>query len=461
MVASTIGVVAAAAVNAVAVEVPRVDLDRDASGAVLVQGVRLDALLERAGVSTPAYVYDVDAIRREARELRAAFGEQRALIAFAVKANSAGPIVRALHEEGVGADVVSGGELALALACGIAPADIVMSGVGKTDAEIDQAIAIGDVGIAALQAESVEELPRLAARARALGRQARVSFRINPGIEADTHAYIATGHDEAKFGIPKADLSAAMDLVLATDELCLVGLGNHIGSQLVELDGYVGAARMLLPMFAACDAAVRQAGRPGLEQIDFGGGFGIDYGEGRKAAPADFAAALRVELARQNLTSVRAVVEPGRSLVGSHGYLCATVLMHKVARSSRDPQRWLMIDAGMNDLMRPALYQARHRIEPLESAPPPDGEGEWYRVVGPVCESSDDFGLHTMPTALPRAVVVRDTGAYGFTMASEYNARALPSEIFVSRGDVAEIIVPRRVSAWLQERLAIRSPAGK
>jgi diaminopimelate decarboxylase len=388
----------------------------------------------------------LDAIRRAARSLVASFGSAPHLVAYATKANSAAPILRALFAEGCGADVVSGGELALALEAGLSPDRIVFSGVAKRDDEIDRALSAGPRGIYAVQVESVEELARVAARARALGRRARVSMRVNPGVLVDTHAHVATGHDEAKFGIAKGDMAEAYAVVDAHPELALVGLSSHIGSTQTAVEPYIAAARVLFDLLKA-----REAARGPLEFVDAGGGFGIDYGAGCPVAPADFARALLALQKESGLAHLRTLVEPGRSLVGAFGVLVASVIQGKVSRSSG--RRWLMIDAGMNDLIRPALYQARHRIESVheqgrtERAP--------FRVVGPICESSDDFGEHEMPSdPLPALVVVRDAGAYGFTMASQYNGRPLPAEVFVSGGDVAHVSSRGDASAWVRGRLA-------
>ncbi|MBK6513753.1 MAG: diaminopimelate decarboxylase [Polyangiaceae bacterium] len=435
---------------------------RGPNGDAILGGLHLADLLREGSplgpIETPAYIYDLDAIEAEARELDAAFGAHPHLVAFAVKANSAGPIISRLARAGAGADVVSGAELSLVTGLGIEPSAVVFSGVAKTDRELDQAITAGGRGILAVQAESVEELPRIEARARALGRRARVSLRINPGIEADTHAYIATGHDEAKFGILRADVGSAVEAVLASENVQLVGVGNHIGSQLTSTEDYLAAARMLIPVFAACEAAMLQAGRPPLELLDCGGGFGIDYGArpgepslGPPPRPADFVRALVRDVERAGLERVRLVVEPGRALVGPHGVLCASVIMQKRGRAEGKERRWLMIDAGMNDLIRPALYQAFHRIEPLAATA---GETATFRVVGPVCESSDDFGGHDLPDPPPQHVVIRDAGAYGFTMASQYNGRALPLEVFVSNGRVDAMLRAADCSAWIRTRIA-------
>ncbi len=427
---------------------------RDETGAACLGGVRLEDLLHASRVEgeplTPAYVYDLDAIVEEADALARAFGPLPSLVAFALKANSAGPIVRALAARGVGADVVSAGELQLALAAGIAPDDVVYSGVAKRDDELDLAARVGDRGVASIHVESLEELPRIAARAREVGRAARVSLRMNPGLDADTHAYIATGHDEAKFGIARDELGAALEVIFGHPELELVGLSTHIGSQLTSVDTYVTAARMLLQSAQAIDVALASSGRPALTLLDFGGGFGIDYGTGCDVRPADFAAVLVREVQRVGATHRRTVVEPGRSLVAAHGVLCATTIQSKHSVRAGVERRWLLIDAGMNDLLRPALYQARHRIEPLDQAP--SEAGPHFRVAGPVCESSDDFGEYRFAQT-PERVVIRDTGAYGFTMASEYNARPLPREIFVSAGRVHAVLPAASVDAWIRRRL--------
>lgn len=422
---------------------------RDDQGRAVLGGVPLASLFDDparfgapADLTTPAYVYDLDAMAAEAAELDEAFGGAPHLVAYAVKANSAGPIVRTFAARGLGAEVVSGGELRLALACGV-PADrVLMSGVGKSARDIELAIGAGDRGILAIQLESVEEIAAVAGRARALGRRARVSVRVNPSVEADTHAHVATGHDEAKFGVALVDLPAAWDAIAREPMLALTGVSTHIGSQLTRTDEYVAAARALL--------AVAET-RGGLAFIDFGGGFGIDYGKGCGVRPADFARAAARLVAESPLAGTPITVEPGRSLVASHGVLCATTVLAKRSRSEPE-RRWLLIDAGMNDLLRPALYAAYHRIEPLEA--PASGEAVPYRVAGPVCESSDDFGEHRF-AAPPSRVVIRDSGAYGYTMASEYNGRPLPAEVFLQGGRAASVHVPRSAAAWAEERASI------
>jgi diaminopimelate decarboxylase len=348
---------------------------------------------------------------------------------------------------------VSGGELRVALACGVPAEKIVFSGVAKSDLEIDHAIGVGDGGILALQAESIEELQRIDDRGRALGRRARVAIRVNPGVDAgdlDTHAHIKTGHDEAKFGVARCDMAAALALAKRAKHLELVGVSAHVGSQFTSTDAYVAAARVV---FEVARAAREQGAK--LQYVDTGGGFGIDYdGASVVASPAEFVRAARIEQRAAGLDDLPLHVEPGRALVAAHAVLLSRVLHAKrTPHDTADPERaWLLIDAGMNDLIRPALYQARHRIVPLE---PPRGAARSYRVVGPVCESSDDFGEHAGLDDRGY-VAILDAGAYGFTMASEYNGRPLPAEVFVHDGRVAAISPRGDLDAWVDGRVAIK-----
>jgi diaminopimelate decarboxylase len=411
---------------------------------LVLGGVSLAAIARDERFGTPTYVYDLDAIAAEARDLRAAFQEAPHLVAYALKANSAGPIVKTLGAEGCGADVVSGAELTLAVRCGVGLEKIVFSGVAKTDAELDLAIGSGPAGIHSIHAESVEEIARIVARAKAVGRVARLSLRINPAVDKvalDTHRYIATGHDEAKFGIPLSSVPDALDRLSRSPEVELVGVGAHVGSQLTATEGYLASARAIF----ACAREVRA--RFPLAFVDGGGGFGIDYGEGCSVRPGDFICATRALQKEMGLDDLALYCEPGRSLVGAHGVLVARVIQHKVA----GPRRWTMIDAGMNDLMRPALYQARHRIVPVSLAA--SASVRPYRVVGPVCESSDDFGIHDLPDEPFGEVAILDAGAYGYSMASRYNGRALPAEVFVRGGAVAMATPRDPAERWVQDRL--------
>lgn len=430
--------------------------ERDAEGSLRLGGMSLAEIARDARFGTPSYVYDVGAIAEEASAIRAAFEGAPSLVAYAVKANSAGPIVRALAQEGCGADVVSGAELLVAHECGIAADKIVYSGVAKTDDEIDRALHAGDRGILALQIESVEELFRIDARARAAARTGRIAIRVNPGLEkeaAGTHAHVTTGHDEAKFGVARDDVGAAISLANRSKHVELVGISVHVGSQLTSTEAYVSGGRVAFDVARAA----REKGAS-LRFVGTGGGFGIDYGAGCPVKPADFVRAIRAEQFAAGLGDLSLHVEPGRSLVGAHGVLVARVIQTKrTPYAAESPERaWLVIDAGMNDLIRPALYQAFHRIVPLEMAASGTHrcEPRSYRVVGPVCESSDDFGEH--PSLLDGGfVAILDAGAYGFTMASQYNGRALPIEVFVRDGRIVAATEREPMEAWVEARVRI------
>jgi diaminopimelate decarboxylase len=418
---------------------------RNAQGLLTVSGTSLEALLSpligsvsgASRIGTPAYVYDLDGLEARARDLETSFGPAPHVTAYAVKANTAGTIVRAFARAGIGADVVSGAELEVALGAGIEPRRIVMSGVAKTDAELELAI-LRD--ILAVQVESVEEIERLAARARAVGKHARLGLRVKPGVSIDSHAHVATGHDAAKFGIAKSDLGAAWEHVDRHPELSAVGVSSHVGSMLRDVEPYLAAARVL------CDVVkARLGGGHALEYIDFGGGYGIDYGGAPAPEPSVFVRAALELLRTEGLSALKLVIEPGRSLVGPFGVLVARIVQTK--QSSE--RRWVMIDAGMNDLIRPALYGAKHRVELLGAAP---ADPEW-RVVGPVCESSDDFGAHPLGHAPAGLVALRDAGAYGFVLASEYNGRPLPAEVFVSGGRVVHVSPSPGRESWVKRRL--------
>jgi diaminopimelate decarboxylase len=385
---------------------------------------------------------------QEARALRAAFEGGPHLVAYALKANTAGAVVRTLAREGCGGDVVSGAELRVALACGIAPEHIVYNGVAKTDAEIELALSSGVRGIGAVLIESVEEIARVEARARAVGRRARVGIRVNPSVDlaGQTHTHIATGHDRAKFGVPRDEAIAAADLIEKSAHLELVGISAHVGSHFKSVGPYVESACVVFGIVRS----LRDAGRArSVEFVDTGGGFGVDYsGEASPPlpTPADFVLSARSAQREHRLDDLALYVEPGRCLVAAHAVLVASVIQSKVTATGR----WLMIDAGMNDLLRPALYQACHRIVPL-SGEAPAAAIPW-RVVGPVCESSDDFGEHLLPRDPPGQVAILDAGAYGYVMASHYNGRQLPAEVFLRDGRVVGRTLQASPEAWAEAR---------
>ena len=395
---------------------------------------------------TPFYAHDLDGMHAAAADLVASFGNAPHLVAYAVKANSSASVLRTLVAGGAGADVVSGAELELALRVGIAPSSIVFSGVAKTDAEIDRALG---AGIASIHVESIEEIARVAARARSLSVRAQVSIRVNPSLAKEaiaTHAHVATGHDEAKFGVLADDMPFAFEaLAREADAIDAVGVSAHVGSQLTEVEPYVASAAALMTIAQE----FRRRFASTMRLVDTGGGFGIDYGSGCPVTPGDFIRAARPLLDRAGLGDLRHVIEPGRCLVAPYVVLVSRVVQTK-ASPSKPELRWLLVDAGMNDLLRPALYQANHRVAVISGG---SGPLRPWRVVGPVCESSDDFGLHALPEEPPRIVCFRDAGAYGYTMASRYNGRALPGEMFLRGGVVVHEVMRASDASWVSERL--------
>lgn len=368
---------------------------------------------------TPAYIYSADAILHQIDRLRGALGPD-ILLAYACKANSNAAILALMASRGLGADVVSGGELQRALNAGIPASKIVFSGVGKTDDELGLAM---HHGIYQINIESASELDRLIALNPA--RPVRVAFRLNPDVDANTHVKISTGHGDSKFGMPAAEIQALYARAAAHDFIKPVGLTVHIGSQLTGLGPYRAA-------FAKLAALARTL--PQLETIDIGGGIGVVYaGE----APFDldgYAALVRDLLAPLNLALI---AEPGRFLVAGAG-----LLLTRITHIKTTPGRPIIIvDAGMNDLIRPALYDAIHKVQPVMPSPAVNTHDTVYDIAGPVCESSDIFATaHAMPApARGDLLALMNAGAYGFSMAGNYNSRLLPVEIMVRGGDHAII----------------------
>lgn len=409
---------------------------------IFVENVDVAAIAE--AVDTPCYVYGAAFVRSQFRGLREALAARPALICYAVKANSSQALLRLLAHEGAGADIVSGGELQRALAAGFAPRVIVFSGVGKRDEEIDAAI---DADIRAIHAESIEELERIAARARARGTVARVALRVNPDIDPDTHPYLATGLRETKFGIAMRDALAVAERVIAEPALRLVGLACHIGSQIMDAAPFLAALGRVRELIAALQERTK------LEYIDLGGGLGIPYGvDEPRVDVKTFGAELVRALADLDL---ELVLEPGRYLVGNGGVLLTRVVNGKESGG----KSFVIVDAAMNDLIRPALYEAYHAIVPatLPSAETPRIRAD---VVGPVCECGDFFARdrEMARPASGELLVILSAGAYGMTMASNYNSRPLAPEVLVGGGSfavtrprrsVAELIAEEELPAWL------------
>jgi diaminopimelate decarboxylase len=384
---------------------------------LLVAGVRLTEIAERAG--TPLYVYNLAVIRQRYAALDAALAGVPHRICFAIKANANLGVLRALARLGAGADIVSGGELARALAAGFPPDRVVFSGVGKSDAELTAAV---DAGVGHVHLESAAELAALAAIVERRNRPLRVGIRVNPDVTADTHPYIATGRGGIKFGVP---LDQVLPLALEVGRhrlLTLDTLAMHIGSQLLDPRPYREGVERLLELAAA----LRAAGVTTLEALDIGGGLGIRY---RDEAPLAPAALMEAVLPRIRASGLALLLEPGRYLVGSAGILLAQVL----SRKHSGGKDLVIVDAGMNDLVRPSHYQAYHEIVELEAR---GGASVPVDVVGPVCETGDFLALDRALPPLERGdrLAVLGAGAYGFVMSSNYNSRPRAAEVIVDRG---------------------------
>jgi diaminopimelate decarboxylase len=385
---------------------------------LVCDGVSVRDIIERAG--TPAYIYSARAIREAYAAIDEAFAAYPHAIHYALKANSTLALVRLLRSLGSRADANSGGEIEVALRAGFTPADIVFTGVGKTRDELARAIADG---IGTINAESAGELDRIAELAGAAGRVARVALRVNPDIDAQSHPNISTGLRTNKFGVALQDARAIYRERRTRPGLAFVGVHVHIGSQITTAEPLRRAAEAL----ATLAIQLRDDGVP-LEHVDLGGGLGIAY-EGRPmVTPAEYAGAVLPELRR---AGIPVVLEPGRAVVGHSGALVATVVDTK---QYPDGRRFAVLDAGMSELIRPALYGSYHRIVPV--TPRPGDETPWD-VVGPICESSDVFARDRRlpPLAVGDLVALLDAGAYGSVMASNYNRHLLPPEVLVDGGE--------------------------
>jgi diaminopimelate decarboxylase len=370
-------------------------------------------------VGTPAYVYNAEAIRGRYRSLDAALGSLPHRICFAVKANSNLAILRLLRELGAGADIVSSGELARALAAGFAPEQIVFSGVGKTAEELRSAIR---TGVGHLNVESREELELVGRVADAEEAQVRVGVRVNPDVTTETHPYISTGKSGIKFGVPTDQVLPAAEYILAHPRLELTTLAMHLGSQLFDAEPFRQGIGRLIDLVEK----LRRAGVGTLRVLDVGGGLGIRYSDERPVDPTEFAKAVVPLLAPTGLTIY---LEPGRFLVGSAGVLLTRVLYRKHSGG----KEFVVVDAGMNDLVRPSHYQAYHEIVELVEQERPSARVD---VVGPVCETGDFLALdRTLPgLEAGDALAILGAGAYGFVMASNYNSRPRPPEVIVDAG---------------------------
>ncbi|MCC6942675.1 MAG: diaminopimelate decarboxylase [Novosphingobium sp.] len=384
------------------------------NGVLHAEDVPLPAIA--AEVGTPVYVYSRATLTRHARVFRDALGILPAVkIAFAVKSNPNLSVLKVLAAEGYGADVVSGGEMERALAAGMLPDGIVFSGVGKTEAEMRRGI---EAGIGQFNLESEEEGLELAAIATSMGKVASAALRVNPDVDAGTHGKISTGKAENKFGVPFDRAAAIYARLAQTPGLNMRGLALHIGSQLSSLDPLEAAFTKVGGLMQS----IRASGYA-VTHMDLGGGVGVPYKAGEVfPQPAEYAAMIAKVTADWCVTLM---FEPGRVITGNTGVLLTQVIRVKEGASSP----WVVVDAAMNDLVRPAMYDAWHDFEAVE----PKGGTFVANIVGPICESSDTFAMARTIDAVERGdlAVFRTAGAYGATMANTYNSRPLVPEVMV------------------------------
>ena len=413
-------------------------------GVMHAEAVSLDALA--AAVGTPFYCYSTATLTRHYKVFAGAFADVDALVCYAMKANSNQAVLRTLAKLGAGADVVSGGELKRARAAGIPPEKIMFSGVGKTAAELASAI---DEGILCINVESEPELALLSQIAAGKGARAHVSVRVNPDVDAKTHHKIATGKAENKFGIPISRAREVYRYAAKLPGIAVAGVDMHIGSQITDLDPF-GNAFALLAEFVR---ELRSDGHT-ISHIDLGGGLGIPYRDNNEPPPSPDAYAAVVKKATRDL-DCRLIFEPGRLIVGNAGILVTRVEFVKHG----DGKNFVIVDAGMNDLIRPTLYEAYHAILPVKE-PSRDARRIVADVVGPVCESGDFLAKdRDLPEPAPGGLLaVMSAGAYGAVQAGTYNTRALVPEVLVNGADwalirprveVEQLIALDRLPPWL------------
>jgi diaminopimelate decarboxylase len=397
-------------------------------GVLHAEAVNLADLADRVG--TPFYCYSTATLERHYRVFADAFAGEKVLICYAMKANSNQSVLRTLARLGAGADVVSGGELKRALAAGFPPEKILFSGVGKTEAELRAALA---AEIRCINIESEPELELLSRLAVETGRTARISVRVNPDVDAGTHAKISTGKSENKFGIPLDHARRVYARAAKMPGIQITGADVHIGSQITELGPMETAFRIL----AEFVQTLRADGHT-ISHVDFGGGLGIPYYLDRAAPPEPQAYASMVKRVSHNL-GCTLMFEPGRLIVGNAGILVARVIYVKHGEA----KNFIIIDAAMNDLIRPTLYEAHHDILPV--TPPGPGAAQMIAdVVGPVCESGDYLALdRKLPEPKPGDLLaIMTAGAYGAVQAGTYNTRALVPEVLV-KDDQYAVVRPR------------------
>jgi diaminopimelate decarboxylase len=403
------------------------------------EDIPLKELAEEYG--TPLYVYSKNQITENFRAVRTALGGTDHLVCYALKANANHALLKLLAGEGAGADVVSAGELSLAIKAGFPPDKIVFAGIGKREDEIEYALK---ENIFSFNVESVAELHMISRAALRMGKKARISLRINPDIDAQSHPYITTGLQSSKFGIEASKALEVFQHALSLSSLELTGIHTHIGSQITKVEPYVATANFIVELIGK----LRESGI-NLTHIDFGGGFGVQYTHAieHEALPREEASDIQVPTPAEFFSAVVPILkqsgcsllfEPGRSIIANAGVLLARVIFTK----ENSAKKFVILDTGMNDLLRPSLYQAYHQIVPLSIE---TYEHEKVDVVGPICESSDFFARdrNLTKTSSGDYLAILTAGAYGFVLSSNYNGRPRPAEILVN-GDRVRIIRARQ-----------------
>ena len=400
-------------------------------GALCIEGLRVSALADSYG--TPLFVYSQAAMQDALAAYQRGFAGRKLHICYAMKANSSLAVLQFFADQGCGFDIVSGGELERVLAAGGDARKVIFSGVGKTRAEMLQAL---QAGILCFNVESEAELEELSAVASAAGHIAPVSIRVNPNVDAKTHPYISTGLKGNKFGIAHERTLAVYQRAASLPGLRVVGIDCHIGSQITETTPYLDATDRMLDLVESIEAA-----GIAIQHIDFGGGLGIDYNGDTPPAAAALWAQLLAKIDARGFGDRQFIIEPGRSLVGNAG-LCVTQVLYLKPGETKN---FCIVDAAMNDLPRPAMYQAFHAIAPLQVRT--EGPSQTYDVVGPICESGDWIGRdRSLAVQAGDRLAVLSTGAYCMSMASNYNTRGRAAEVMVS-GAQADLIRQRETPA--------------
>jgi diaminopimelate decarboxylase len=423
------------------------DFFRYHSGLLHAEEVSLETIA--ADVGTPCYVYSYSTIRRHYEVFAQALAHIQSLICYSVKANTSQAVLTVLASLGSGADIVSGGELARALRAGIPAGKIVFSGVGKRPDEIRAAL---QAGILLFNVESEPELSTLEREATDLGLRAPVSLRVNPDVDPGTHPYVATGLRKSKFGIPFERARAIYDRALRSPHLEVLGIDCHIGSQLTAVEPFVDAVQRIITLVDEL-----QTRGAALRYVDVGGGLGIRYSEETPPSPEEYGQAVGEVVRRLDLSAVRPrdltlVCEPGRVIVGNAGLLLTRVLYLK----DNGEKRFVVVDAAMNDLIRPALYGSFHHVQRVRST---GREPVVVDVVGPVCESGDFLARDRPlePVEAGDLIAVMSTGAYGYSMSSSYNSRPRAAEVMVRdarfavvrpRETIEDLMRSERVPDW-------------